>query len=109
MVWAGLGCDRTIGYLTSVNTTIFFRVLFCFTVFISCHLFAFLQRDFLHHCCKECMGRLFCLFVCYGGQELHRMMDGGGSNYIEENLQNGQRKVSIRRSTKEKSGVLLSG
>jgi hypothetical protein len=37
------------------------------------------------------------------------MMDGGGSNYIEENLQNGQRKVSIRRSTKEKSGVLLSG
>jgi hypothetical protein len=29
-------------------------------------------------------------------------MDGGGSNYIEESLQNGQRKVNIRGSMKEK-------
>jgi len=25
-----------------------------------------------------------CLFMCYGEQELHRTMDGGGSDYIEE-------------------------
>jgi hypothetical protein len=37
------------------------------------------------------------------------MMDGGGNNCIEESLQNGQRKVNIRRSTKEKSEVLLGG
>ncbi len=42
------------------------------------------------------MGRLFCLFVCYGGQKLHRAMDGGGSDYIEEGLRNGWRKGSIR-------------
>ncbi len=30
------------------------------------------------------------------------MMDGGGSFYIEESLRNGQRKVSIRGSMKEK-------
>jgi hypothetical protein len=29
-------------------------------------------------------------------------MDGGGSNCIEEGLRNGQRKVSIRSSMKEK-------
>jgi hypothetical protein len=34
------------------------------------------------------MGRLFCLFVCYGGQELCCAMDGGENNYIEESLQN---------------------
>jgi hypothetical protein len=33
------------------------------------------------------MGRQPCLFVCYGGQELHRMMDGGGSNCIEERFE----------------------
>ncbi len=32
------------------------------------------------------------------------MMDGGGSIYIEEGLQNEQRKVSIRGSMKEKAG-----
>jgi len=32
------------------------------------------------------MGRLFYLFVCYGGQELHGAMDGGGRNYIEDGL-----------------------
>ncbi len=102
-------CDRTIGHLTSVNTTFFFRVLFCFNVFISRHLFAFLQWEFLHQCCKECMGKLFYLFVCYGGHELCRAMDGGRSNYIEKSLRNGQRKVSIKRSMKEKGGVLLGG
>jgi hypothetical protein len=30
------------------------------------------------------MGRLFCLFVCYGGQELCRAMDGGENNCIEK-------------------------
>jgi hypothetical protein len=32
------------------------------------------------------MGRLFCLFVCYGGQELRGAMDGGGGNCIENGL-----------------------
>jgi hypothetical protein len=35
-------------------------------------------------------------------------MDGGGSVCIEEGLQNGQRKVSIRGSMKEKE-IVLSG
>jgi hypothetical protein len=55
------------------------------------------------------MGRLFCLFVCYGGQELHHVMDGGGSNCIEEGLQNGRSKVSIRGSMKEKCKFFLGG
>jgi hypothetical protein len=55
------------------------------------------------------MGRLLCLFTCYGGQELRRAMDGGRSNCIEESMWNGQRKVSIRRSMKAKGGVLLGG
>jgi len=53
------------------------------------------------------MGRLFCLFVCYGGQKLRRATDGGGSIYIEKGLRNGQRKVSIRGSMKEKVAVLF--
>jgi hypothetical protein len=36
-------------------------------------------------------------------------MDGGGSNCIEKSLWNGQRKVNIRRSTKEKEGRFLVG
>ncbi len=48
------------------------------------------------------MGRLFCLFMCYGGQDLCRVMDGGGSDYIEEGLRNGWRKVNIRSNMKEK-------
>ncbi len=35
------------------------------------------------------------------------MMDGGGSDCIEEALQNGWRKVSIRGSLKEKARVLF--
>jgi hypothetical protein len=50
------------------------------------------------------MGRLFCLFVCYGGQELCHTMDGRGSDCIEEGLRNGQRKVNIRGNMKEKGG-----
>jgi hypothetical protein len=38
------------------------------------------------------MGRLFCLFVCYGGQELCRAMVGGENNCIEESLRNDRRK-----------------
>jgi hypothetical protein len=36
-------------------------------------------------------------------------MDGGGSNCIEEGLQIGRRKVSIRGNMKEKVGVFFSG
>ncbi len=54
------------------------------------------------------MGRLFCLFVCYGGQKLCGSMDGGGSVYIEEGLRNGRRKASIRGSMKEKATILSS-
>jgi hypothetical protein len=30
------------------------------------------------------MGKQPRLFLCYGKQELHRMMDGGGNDCIEE-------------------------
>jgi len=30
------------------------------------------------------MGRQTCLFVCYEKHELHRTMDGGGSDCIEK-------------------------
>ncbi len=86
------------------NKYIGFR--FCFIVFISCHLFAFFWRKYIHCCCKECMGRLLCLFVCYGRQKLYCVMDGGGSVYIEGGLRNGWRKVSIRGSMKGKVAVL---
>jgi hypothetical protein len=52
------------------------------------------------------MGRLFCLFVCYGGQKLCHTMDGGGSVYIEEGLRNGRKKATIRGTMKEKIIVL---
>ncbi len=54
------------------------------------------------------MGRLFYLFVCYGGQKLHCTMDGGGNDYIEKGLRNGQMKVNIKRSMKEKVKKLRS-
>jgi hypothetical protein len=54
------------------------------------------------------MGRLFFLFMCYGGQKLRGAMDGGGSICIEEGLRNGRRKVNIRGSMKEKAVVLFS-
>jgi hypothetical protein len=53
------------------------------------------------------MGRLFYLFVCYGGQELRRAMDGGGSDCIKEGLQNGRRKVNIKGSMKVKVVVIF--
>jgi hypothetical protein len=34
-------------------------------------------------------------------------MDGGGSDYIEEGLQNGQRKVNIKGSMKEKGNMFF--
>ncbi len=55
------------------------------------------------------MGRLFCLFVYYGRQKLRYAMDGGGSFYIEEGLQNGRRKLSIRSNMKEKVVVFFLG
>jgi hypothetical protein len=36
-------------------------------------------------------------------------MDGGGSFYIEEGLQNGRRKLSIRSNMKEKVVVFFLG
>jgi hypothetical protein len=54
------------------------------------------------------MGRLFCLFVCYGEQKLCHAMDGGGNVCIEEGLRNGRRMVSVRSNMKEKV-VVLSG
>jgi hypothetical protein len=48
------------------------------------------------------MGRAI-LFACVlWKQELCHAMDGEGSDCIEEGLQNGRRKVSIRGSMKEK-------
>jgi len=35
------------------------------------------------------MGRLLCLFVCYGVQESRGVMDGGGGNCIEDGLAEG--------------------
>jgi hypothetical protein len=54
------------------------------------------------------MGRLFYLFVSYGGQKLRYTMDGGGSVCTEESLRNGRRKVSIRSSMKEDTPILSS-
>jgi hypothetical protein len=54
------------------------------------------------------MGRLFYLFVCYGGQKLRHAMDARRSICIEEGLRNGRRKVSIRGNMKEKAVVLSS-
>jgi hypothetical protein len=51
------------------------------------------------------VGYFVCL--CYGRQELRRVMDGGGIDCIEEALRNGWRKVSIRGSLKEKARVLF--
>jgi hypothetical protein len=41
--------------------------------------------------------------------ELCQAMDGGGSYCIEEVLQNGHRKVSIRGNMKEKGNMFFSG
>jgi hypothetical protein len=86
----------------------YLRFRFCFIVFISHHLFTFLWWEYIHHCCKECMGRLFYLFVCYEKQKLRRGMDGEGSIYIEQGLRDGWRKVSIRSSMKEKAIIFSS-
>jgi hypothetical protein len=80
---------------------------FCFIVFISHHLFAFLRREYIHHAARNAwVGYYVCLY--YGGQKLRYAMDGGGSVCIEEGWRNGRRKVSIRGSMKEKVVVLSS-
>jgi hypothetical protein len=81
--WRGYICDQTVGHASSVNTT-GFRVLFLLFFFISRQLFACLLYEYVHHYCKECMGRQLCLLVFYEKKELRLMMDGGGNNYIEE-------------------------
>jgi len=50
------------------------------------------------------VGYFVCL--CYGGQELRYVMDGGGGNYIENGLAKGTEEVSIRGSMREKEGAL---
>jgi hypothetical protein len=46
----------------------------------------------------------YSICLCYGGQELHRAMDGRGSDCIKKGLRNRQRKVSIKGGMKEKEG-----
>jgi hypothetical protein len=77
-------CDWIESHLNNVNTMGFKVFFFCFIVFNSRQLFACLWWELFHRCCKECMGRQPCLFMCYGEQELYWIMDGGRSNYIEE-------------------------
>ncbi len=48
------------------------------------------------------MGRLLCLFVCYGGQESRGAMDGGGGSYIEDGLAEGMAEANIKRSMRKK-------
>ncbi len=53
------------------------------------------------------MGKLFCLFVCYGGHELRCAMDGGRGNYIEDGLVEGTEKANIRGNMRETEEALL--
>ncbi len=58
------------------------------------------------------MGRLFCLFVCYGIQESRGAMDGGRGSYIEDGLAKGTGEARIRSMKKKewgRVGVLASG
>jgi hypothetical protein len=48
------------------------------------------------------VGRLFYLFVCYGVQESHGTMDGGGGSCIEDGLAEGTAEASIKGSTRKK-------
>jgi hypothetical protein len=50
------------------------------------------------------VGRLFCLFVCYGVQDSSGVMDGGGGSYIEDGLVEGMGEANIRRSMRKKEG-----
>ncbi len=85
-------CDQIAGHPNSVNTIDFLGFCFCFIVFISRRHFACLRWEYVHPYCKECMCRQLYLFVCYGIQELHRAMDGKGSDCIEKGLHNGRSK-----------------
>ncbi len=55
------------------------------------------------------MGRLFCLFVCYGAQESGGAMDGGEGSYIEYGLAEGTTEASIKGKMrkKEDNGLLV--
>ncbi len=50
------------------------------------------------------MGRLFCLFMCYGVQESRSAMDGGEGSCIEDGLVEGTTKASIKGSMRKKEG-----
>ncbi len=53
------------------------------------------------------MGRLFCLFVCYGVQESRGAMDGGGRSCIEDGLAEGTAGGSIRGSMRKEEGEVF--
>jgi len=97
-------CDRTKSHYNNVNAMGFRVSFFCLIVVNGRQLFARLQQKLFYYCCKECMGRRLCLFVCYGEQELRWAMDGERSDCIEEGLQNGWWEVRIKGSVKEKGG-----
>jgi hypothetical protein len=88
VVFVATWCDWTKSHSNSMNTTGFKVSFFRLIVVNSRQLFVCLQWKLFCCYCKECMGRQPCLFVCYGGHELHRTMDGGRSDYIEEGLRN---------------------
>jgi hypothetical protein len=50
------------------------------------------------------VGRLFCLFMCYGVQESRSAMDGGEGSCIEDGLVEGTTKASIKGSMRKKEG-----
>jgi hypothetical protein len=74
--------------LIGVNTTSFRVSYFCLIIVNGRQLLHACGGNSFYFYCKECMGWQSCLFVCYGRQELRRTMDGGGSDCIEEGLQN---------------------
>ncbi len=64
-------CDQTKSHYDNVNTTGFRVSFFCLIVFNGRQLSVCLQQELFRYCCKECMGKQPCLFVCYEEQELH--------------------------------------
>jgi hypothetical protein len=76
--------------IIGVNATNFRVLSFCLIIVNGRQLLRICGRYSFYFCCKECMGWQPCLFVYYGRYKLRQKMDGGGSDYIEKGLQNGQ-------------------
>ncbi len=55
------------------------------------------------------MGRLFCLFVCYGAEESGGAMDGGEGSCIENGLVEGTTEVSIKGKMRKKERAVFFG